>query len=186
MAVAAQAQLEKVRADSAKAVAQQHLDTEKMQKEDSFKHQELHFKTAIELQKLSQAQGDSPGQHAAHLGKLAATLMKAQSDSDAQDQKNQLDMAGAQQEQELAAQKAQSDIAIAQQKAAMAHSASMTGLASSHHLQERQLGQQHEQGIAKTLVGALGSDADRQSADRNAAADRQSQEKIARFKPRPK
>ena len=192
-AVAAQAMLEKVRSESAKAVGQQHIDTQKMMMEDAFKHEKLHTDTAVALQKLQQEGG--PGQHALAMGKLAATMMKAHGDQAVQEQKMQMDAAGAQQQMDLDAQKHQHDIALAQMKAAGAHTQAMTGLASQHHLQEKQIGSQHAQGMTKTFVGALGSDADRAASQHNAAADRvvgerqasadrESSEKIARMKPK--
>ena len=59
-AMAAQAMMEKVRSETAKAVGQQHLDQTKMQQEDAFKHRQLEAKTQIDLQKLD-LQGQQAG-----------------------------------------------------------------------------------------------------------------------------
>ena len=87
--MAAQAMLEKVRMDGAKAVGQQHLDTQKMQTENEFKHTQLQAKTQIDLQKL-EMQGQQMGvdRHVA-LAQLASKLMSDQQDSEAQDQQSQ-------------------------------------------------------------------------------------------------
>ena len=185
-AVVAQSMLEKVRAETAKAVGQQALDREKMEREDSFKHEQLHTQTAVDLEKIHSQTGDSPSEHALNLGKLGATLMKAHSDADAQDQSTQLDYANAQHDQDLASQQQQHEQALAQQELAQKHMASMTQIASQHHLQETAAGQQHGRESAKIVTGALAGDADRVSANRNADLDRRSSEKIAKFKPKAK
>ena len=51
-AMAAQAMMEKVRSETAKAVGQQHLDRTRMEAENEFKHKQLDAKTQIDLQKL--------------------------------------------------------------------------------------------------------------------------------------
>ena len=58
--MAAQAMQEKVRSETAKAVGQQHLDRTRMEQENQFKHQQLHAKTMVDLQKLD-LQGQQMG-----------------------------------------------------------------------------------------------------------------------------
>ena len=89
--MAAQAMMEKVRSETAKAVGQQQIDRTRMLQENTFKHQQLHAKTAVDLQKLD-LQGQQMGvDHHVALAQLASQLMKDQSDSNAQDQQSQLD-----------------------------------------------------------------------------------------------
>ena len=153
MAMAAQAQMEKVRSDTAKAVGQQHLDTARMQAENDFKHKQLQAKTAYDFQKLD-LEGRKVGvdQHT-KLAQLASQLMRDQSDTEAQDQQNQIDMASAQQDADLKGQQAQNDQAAAMQKVAAAHAQGMAKVAS-----------QHIQGMAKVAsthaLGALAAQND--------------------------
>ena len=153
MAMAAQAQMEKVRSDTAKAVGQQNLDTAKMQAENEFKHKQLQAKTAYEFQKLD-LEGRKMGvdQHT-KLATLASQLMRDQSDQDAQDQESQINLASAQQDANLKGQQAQNDQAAAIQKVASAHAQGMAKVAS-----------QHVQGMAKVAsahaLGALAAQND--------------------------
>ena len=153
MAMAAQAQMEKVRSDTAKAVGQQNLDTAKMQAENEFKHKQLQAKTAYEFQKLD-LEGRKMGvdQHT-KLATLASQLMRDQSDQDAQDQESQINLASAQQDANLKSQQAQNDQAAAMQKVAAAHAQGMAKVAS-----------QHVQGMAKVAsahaLGALAAQND--------------------------
>ena len=106
-AMAAQAMMEKVRSETAKAVGQQHLDRTRMEQENDFKHQQLQAKTQVDLQKLDM-QGQQMGvDHHVALAQLASQLMKDQSDSEAQDQQIQLDMADSQMKQDQTAQQGQ-------------------------------------------------------------------------------
>ena len=50
--MAAQAMMEKVRSETAKAVGQQHLDRTRQEQENAFKHTQLQAKTQVDLQKL--------------------------------------------------------------------------------------------------------------------------------------
>jgi hypothetical protein len=140
MAMAAQAQMEKVRSDTAKSVGQQGIDKMRIQTEDAFKHKELQARTAYDFQKLDlEGQKFGVDQHT-KLAQMASQLMRDQSDSDAQDQENQQNQAQAQQEGDLKNQQAQNDMAIATQKAAAAHQQGMAKVAS-----------QHVQGMAKLM-----------------------------------
>ena len=160
-AMAAQAMMEKVRSETAKAVGQQHLDRVRQQQEIDFKHQQLHAKTAVDLQKLD-LQGQQMGvDHHIALAQLASQLMKDQSDQEGQDQQNQLDVADSQMKQDQTAQQgdqaqqqamlqAASTMAQHQQnmsKIASDHTQAMTKLASAHHLAM--------QGHAMTGLGML-------------------------------
>jgi len=196
MAVAAQAALEKVRTESAKAVGQQSLDRMKQQQEMDFKHQELHSRTVIDLQKLALEGRKFGVDQQTKLGALAGQLMKAQSDSDQADQKSQVDMANAQndaQQQGFDQQQAQNDQEMqaaqmasqhmqAMHKLASDHEQAMTGLAAAHHAAMTG----HAVNTGKAVVGALAADADRESAERTAGANRASQEMMARQRPRGK
>ena len=107
MAVAAQAQLEKVRSDTSKAVGQQQLDREKMVHENVFKHQQLQAKTQTDIQKM-ELEGRKAGIDAhVQLSTLASQLARDQQDSDAADQDSQIKMAGAQNDADAAAQAGQ-------------------------------------------------------------------------------
>jgi hypothetical protein len=160
MTMAAQAQMEKVRSDTAKAVGQQNIDTMRIKTEDDFKHKELQAKTAYDFQKLS-LEGQKMGidQHT-KLAQMASQLMKDQSDQEGQDQENQLALAQAQQESDLKGQQAQNDMAIAQQKAAAAHAQGMQKAASDHVQGLAKIMSSHMLGSAKVASQhALGEQA---------------------------
>ena len=203
--MAAQAMMEKVRSETAKAVGQQQIDRTRMLQENTFKHQQLQAKSMIDLQKLD-IQGQQAGlDHHVQLAQLASQLMKDQSDSDAQDQQSQLDTQDQQMKQNQVDQQGQdnersamlqaaSTMASHQQnmsKIASDHTQAMTKLASAHHLAM--------QGHAMTGVGMLADaaagDADRQHESTESALDRQHQaattsatldnaQKIAKMKPK--
>ena len=205
-AMAAQAMMEKVRSATATAVGQQHIDRTKMQMENDFKHQQLHAKTAVDLQKLD-IEGQRMGvDHHVALAQLASQLMKNQSDSDAQDQQSQM----ASQEQEMkqnqveqqgqdneraAMLQAASTMASHQQnmaKIASSHVQSMTNLAAAHHaamtghamtgvgMLADQAGQESDQ-----MHEAAQNDLDRQHQAMTTDATLRNQQTLAKMKPKP-
>ena len=174
MAVAAQAQLEKVRADSAAKVTQLGFDRNKAQAENAFKHAQLHAKTSLDAQKLEiEAQKAGLDHHVA-LTQLASQLNKDQQDSDANDQDMQIKAAQAQNDSDQTAQQGQQAMNDAQLKAAQmasqhmqgmaqlasAHTQAMTKMAADHH----QAMTGHAAGVhnthAKLIAGALSQGAD--------------------------
>ena len=153
MAMAAQAQQEKVRSDTAAKVAQLSFDHEKMIRDIAFKHAQLHAKTVVDMTKLGADQQGAQSQ-----------LLKDQADMAAQDQQSQMDLAQANQEMQLAHQKGQNDIAIAQQKAqadaAIAHMKAQgdheranAKLQGDQQLGAAQALSQHQIGMAGVLSG---------------------------------
>jgi hypothetical protein len=204
--IAAQAQMEKVRSDTAKAVGQQNLDTKKLQSENLLKHLALQAKTEFEFQKLQVDANAAHVDHATKLGALGAQLMKSQSDSDQADTQSQLDMAGQQQASDDSARQHQQAMSQAQLKAAQIASAhmqamhkigsghvqAMTQMAANHHAQMTG----HAVKGAGMVVGALGEERNREHESSENALDRghdalttaatlSQQEKIAKMKPRP-
>jgi hypothetical protein len=185
--MAAQAMLEKVRMDGAKAVGQQHLDTQRMETENAFKHQQLHAKTVVDLQKLDM-QGQQMGvdRHVA-LAQLASQLMKDQQDSEAQDRQGQMDMAehqATQNQTDMQSQQANTDASLkaasmmAQHHENMAkidsdHTQAMTDLASRHHAAMTG----HAMTGGKILSSAVIDEAGRQHDAEQARLDRQHQER---------
>ena len=169
--------------DGAKAVGQQHLDSQRMESENAFKHQQLHAKTAVDLQKLD-LQGQQMGvDHHVALAQLASKLMSDQQDSEAQDQQSQMDMADHQAQQnqtDMQAQQANSDAAlkaasmVAQHRENMAkidsdHTQAMTSLAAQHHAAMTG----HAMTGGKILSGAVLDEAGRQHDAEQARLDRQ-------------
>jgi hypothetical protein len=204
--IAAQAQMEKVRSDTAKAVAQQNLDTKKLQSENVLKHLALQAKTEFEFQKLQLDANAAHVDHATKLGALGAQLMKSQSDSDQADTQNQLDMADQQQASDDSARQHQQAMSQAQLKAAQIASAhmqkmaqinsghvqAMTQMAANHHAAMTGHGVQH----IKTIAGALSGDADRDHESQENQLDRghdrlktaatlANQQQLAKMKPSP-
>jgi hypothetical protein len=207
MAVAAQAQLEKVRSDTAKAAAQQALDAQRLETENHFKHQQLRAKTMVDLQKL-ELEGRKVGVDThTKMAQLASNLMRDQQDASAQDQQSQLDMADQQNQQDQSAQAGQQAQQQAQLKAAQiasqhlqkmaqlqsAHAQAMTAMAAQHHAAMSGVGATH----LKTIAGALSQDASQEHEAEQANLDRQhqtatteatlgAQQKIAKMRPKPK
>jgi hypothetical protein len=205
MAVAAQAQLEKVRSDTSKAVGQQQIDREKMAHDNVFKHQQLRGKTQIDLQKLA-LEGQKIGVDThVQMAQLASQLMRDQQDSDQADQDSQLQMADAQNQSDQVAQagqQAQDDAALKAAQIAsqhmqkihqlnLGHTQAMTQLASQHHAAMSGHGMKG----AQIVAGALSQNADHEHEAEQADLDRQhqqtvtaatlgSQQKIAKMRPR--
>jgi hypothetical protein len=182
MAMAAQAQMEKVRSDTARAVGQQNLDRARMEQENQFKHQQLHAKTAVDLQKLD-IEGQRAGlDHHVALAQLASQLMKDQSDQDSADQDQQIKMSQAQNDADTTAQQgqqAENDVQLkavqqaqqhqqAMSQIASQHTQAMTKMAADHHAQMSGVGAKN----VATVAGALSSSADRLHEQHQAAMDR--------------
>jgi hypothetical protein len=149
--MAAQAMLEKVRMDGAKAVGQQHIDTQRMQTENEFKHQQLQAKTQVDLQKL-ELQGQQAGvDRHMQLAELASKLMADQQASEAQSQQSQLDMAGQQAkiDQQGADNLAASHQAVLQAAAqTAAHQQNMAKIASDHTQAMTDMAARHHQAMS--------------------------------------
>lgn len=206
-AMAAQSMMEKVRAETAKAVGQQQLDRAKMQQENDFKHMQLSAKTQIDLQKLD-LQGQQMGvDHHVALAQLASKLMSDQSAKEGQDQQNQMDMAEAQQKQDQTAQQgdqAQQQAILQAQAQAHSHAENMAKINSDHVQGMTQMAAAHHAAMTghaltgiKTISSEQQSDADRLHDEEQARLDRQHQaattsatlsnaEKIAKMRPKPK
>ena len=210
MAVAAQAQLEKVRADSAAKVTQLGFDRNKAQAENAFKHTQLHAKTALDAQKLDiEAQKAGLDHHVA-LTQLASQLSKDQQDSDSADQDQQIKAAQAQNDSDQVAQQGQQAMNDAQLKAAQLasqhmqsmgqlasqHSQAMTKMAADHHAAMTG----HAAGVhnthAKLIAGALSQGADMEHETQENQLERRhdavktaatlgNQQTIAKMKPKP-
>ena len=188
-AMAAQAMQDKVRLESSKAVAQQHLDQTRQQQEHQFKHAQLHAKTTTDMAKLDlEGQKFGVDTHV-QLAQMAAQLMKDQQDSEAQDQQSQMDMAGQQQQQDMAAQESQQQAAQQQMQAeaqklqhqqAMAklqsdHTQAMTGMAVDHHQKMSGILAADGQTNRKLYSQAILDEAGRQHEAEQARLDRQHQ-----------
>jgi hypothetical protein len=182
MAMAAQAQMEKVRSETAKAVGQQNLDRAKMQQENEFKQHQLHVKTALDLQKLD-IEGQKAGlDHHVALAQLASQLMKDQSDQDSAGQDQQIKMSQAQNDADATAQQgqqAENDVQLKAAQQAQQHQQAMAQIASQHTQAMTQMAAQHHAQMSgvqakntATIAGALSSDADRLHEQHQATMDR--------------
>lgn len=80
MTVAAKAQYEKVKADTASTIGQQQLAQQKQQADDAYRHEQLRQKTLYDAGKLELEQDKINHDHAAKLGQIAADMFKAQTD----------------------------------------------------------------------------------------------------------
>ena len=174
MAVAAQAQMEKVRSDAAAKVTQLGFDRNRAQAENAFKHAQLHAKTALDAQKLEIDAQKAGLDHHVALTQLASQLSKDQQDSESADQDQQIKAAQAQSDSDQVAQQGQQAMNDAQLKAAQlasahmqkmaqidsGHTQAMTNLAAQHH----QAMTGHAAGVhnthAKLIAGALSQGAD--------------------------
>ena len=147
MLLAAQAQMEKVRSDTAKSVGQQQIDQSRLAAETQYKHLALQAKSQLDIQKM-ELEGRKAGIDAhVQLSTLASQLMRDQDDSDAADQDAQLKSSDQQNQSDQVAmqhQQAQNDAQLkaaqlaSQHMQSMAkidsqHSQAMTGLAAAHH-----------------------------------------------------
>jgi hypothetical protein len=204
-AMAAQAMMEKVRSETAKAVGQQHIDRTKMEAENAFKHRQLEAKTQIDLQKLDMEGAQMGVDHHIALAQLASQLMKNQQDSEAQDQQSQMDMADSQMKQDQTEQQGQQAETQAQLQAeaqAQSHAQNMAKIQSGHVQAMTDMAARHHQAMtghgmkgAGILSSAITDEAgrqhdaeqarlDRQQAERTTAATLDSQQTIAKMKPK--
>ena len=206
MLIAAQAQMEKVRMEAAKAAGQQNFDTKKLLSEQTLRQHELQAKTEFDFQKLAIEAQKAHVDHATKLGSLGATLMKSQSDSDQADTQNQLDIADQQQTANDSAQQHQQAITQAQLHAAQIasqHMQKMHQIGSQHVQAMTQMAANHHQAMtghavkgAQVVAGALTADADRNHESSENALDRDhdafttaatlsNQQTLAKMKPKP-
>jgi hypothetical protein len=187
MAVAAQAQLEKVRSDAAAKVTQLGLDRNKAMAENQFKHTQLHVKSTLDAQKLDIDAQKAGLDHHVAMTQLASQLNKDQQDSDANDQDMQIKASQAQNDSDQVAQQGQQAVNDAQLKAvqmasqhmqamhqlASQHTHAMTELAANHHATMTG----HAAGIhnthAKLIAGALSQGVDHEHDAEQAGLDRQ-------------
>lgn len=116
MTVAAKAQFEKVKSETAQAVAEQQFKQQKLQSDDAFRHAQLHEKSIFDFQKLAierakvgvqASQNGETGPDPIEAAKVGADLHKAHLDA-------------AMQERELQAKLAIENAKIAQQREAAA------------------------------------------------------------------
>jgi hypothetical protein len=207
MLLAAQAQMEKVRSETARAVSQQGIDRQKLAAETDYKHQALQAKTQYDFQKLA-LEGQKAGvDHHVQLAQIASQLMRDQQDSDAADQDQQMKAAQAQNDSDAQAQAHQQAMNDARLKAAQlasqhlqkmaqinsGHVQAMTDMAARHHQAMTGHAVQH----GKTIAGALAGSADREHESQENALDRShdalttaatfdNQQTLAKMKPKPK
>jgi hypothetical protein len=170
MALAAQAQLEKVRSDTAKAVGQQQLDREKMVHENVFKHQQLQAKTQTDIQKMGIDSQKAGIDAHVQLSQLASQLMKDQDASDQADQDSQLKMADAQNQSDQVVQQGQqanNDAALKAMQLAHQHMQKMSQIGAQHTQAMTSLASQHHAAMtghgmkgAQIIAGALSQGAD--------------------------
>ena len=185
MLLAAQAQMEKVRSDTAKSVGQQDLDHARLAAETQYKHLALQAKSQLDIQKM-ELDGRKAGIDAhVQLSTLASQLMKNQDDSDAADQDSQLKASDQQNQSDQVAMQHQQSMNEAQLKAAQLasqhmqgmqkinnqHAQAMTGLAATHHAAMTG----HDMKGAQIVAGALSQGADQQHDAEQADLDRQQQ-----------
>jgi hypothetical protein len=185
MLLAAQAQMEKVRSDTAKSVGQQDIDHARLAAETQYKHQALQAKTQTDIQKMELESRKAGIDAHVQLSTLASQLMRDQDDSDQADQDSQLKQADQQNQSNQVAMQHQQAMNEAQLKAAQlasqhmqsmakidsAHSQAMTGLAASHHAAMTG----HNMKGVQVVAGALAQGADQQHDAEQADLDRQHQ-----------
>ena len=184
-AMAAQAMMEKVRAETAKAVGQQTIDRTKMQQENEFKHTQLQAKTQIDLQKLDLEGRQMGVDHHVALAQLASKLMSDQQNSEAQDQQSQQDMADSQAQQDQTAQDGQDkerQAILQAQSQEQAHAQNMAKINSGHVQAMTKMAADHHAAMTghaltgvKTISSEQQADADRMHDEEQARLDRQHQ-----------
>lgn len=127
MTLAAKAQMEKVKSDTAQAIGDQHLREQKQAQDDAFRHAQLREKTSVDLQKLeiervkarAQAGQDDQGQvDPIEAAKVGADLHKAHLDAAMQERELQAKLAieSAKIEQQRQAAELQASVALAKPK----------------------------------------------------------------------
>ena len=207
MLIAAQAQMEKVRMEAARATGQQNLDTKKLLSENQLRHQELQAKTTYEMGKLQVDAAKAHVDHVTKMGQLGVTLMKGQSDADQADTQNQLDMAEHQQSADDSARQHEQAMSQAELHAAQIASQHMQGMAkiNSGHVQAMtDMAARHHQAMtghavkgAGIVAGALSEGLNRDHESQENALDRDhdelttaatlaNQQQLAKMKPRPR
>ena len=82
MTLAAQAQYQKVKSDTATAVGQQNLAQAKQQADDDFRHRQLAEKTANDQAKIQLEAAKLHASHVENLGRMAADMFGSQMDAD--------------------------------------------------------------------------------------------------------
>jgi hypothetical protein len=82
MTLAAQAQFQKVKADTATAVGQQQLAQQKQQADDDFRHRQLAEKTANDQAKIQLEAAKLHASHVEQLGQMAADMFGSQMDAE--------------------------------------------------------------------------------------------------------
>jgi hypothetical protein len=96
MTVAAKAQFEKVKSDTAQALGQQQLDQQKQDQDDAFRRAQLAQKAAYDQEKLRLDADKAHAAHVANLGKLAADIFKTQAQAEVGHRQADAAMAAAQ------------------------------------------------------------------------------------------
>jgi hypothetical protein len=76
MTVAAKAQMEKVRSETAQALGEQQLRQQKQDQDDAFRKQQLREKTFVDMQKLALERANARAGHISDLGATAAEMFK--------------------------------------------------------------------------------------------------------------
>lgn len=93
MTLAAQAQFQKVKADTAAAIGQQNLAQAKQQADDAFRHRQLAEKTANDQAKIQLEAEKLHVSHVERLGQMAADMFSSQMDADVAHHQAQVDAA---------------------------------------------------------------------------------------------
>ena len=198
MAVAAQAAIEKVRSESAQALAEQQFKAQQLEQTTALKREADQHKTALGIEKLRIEASKAHMDNTAKLGDISLKSQQADSDQRQSDQEGQMRQAEMQNTVAQGQLDAQQKIHDANMKAAQMlaqHTQAMASTNAQHTQAMTQMAAQHHQAMtghavkgAQTVVGALTGDADRaagaqeneasrQHSSQESAADRQHQEK---------
>jgi hypothetical protein len=81
MTVAAKAQYERVKSDTAEAIGNQQLAQQKQQQDDAFRHEQLRQKSAYDAAKLQLEQEKIEHDRSTRLGQIAADMFKSSTDT---------------------------------------------------------------------------------------------------------
>ena len=81
MTVAAKAQYERVKSDTAEAIGNQQLAQQKQSQDDAFRHEQLRQKTAYDAARLQLEQEKIEHDHSTRLGQIAADMFKSSTDT---------------------------------------------------------------------------------------------------------
>jgi hypothetical protein len=93
MTLAAQAQFQKVKADTATAIGQQNLSQAKQQADDDFRRQQLAEKTAADQARMQLEAAKLHVSHVERLGQMAADMFASQMDAEVKHHQARLDAA---------------------------------------------------------------------------------------------